>query len=134
MNTTIYINIYEQFKTEVPTGKKVTIIGFGEFGFLAKTQTTIQEINKKPHYQNCPESMMGVELIHKPKGKRQMFRKRIESSSNVLVYDGWIDIDIEDIMYKKEGIMQYTKYPCFDKRFLEDIIKTVTDTPIMIRM
>jgi len=116
------MNLFEQITSANILDKKVTLISYGEFGFLEQTQTIIQTINKKEHYQNAPEDKMGVELIHKPKGKRKMWSRGIDYCNRVLVYDGWVDIDLDKVVYEEmDNGMRKSRYTCFDKQYLVDV-------------
>jgi len=127
------MNLFEQITTTNILDKKVTLITYGEFGFLALSQTIIQNVTPKEHYCNAPEDKMGVELIHKPKGKKKQWSKSIDYCNNVLIYDGYVDIDLDKIIYEELGNgMRKSRYTCFDKRYLEDIKKALKNESLLL--
>ena len=132
--------MHDQFKN-LKDGDKITLIAFNDFGFLGMTKTTFQSVTPKPHYQNCPANMYGVELIHKPKGKRTSYRKTIDYNNSVLIYEGWKDIDIDKIQYNYQdnidpayAYIRETKYCSFDKRYLKDITQVEKNPLITINI
>jgi hypothetical protein len=68
-------NLYESLKALNLEGKKITLISYGEFGFLGATQTTVKELNAKKHYQYAPDDMTDIEILHTPKRKRTSYSK-----------------------------------------------------------
>lgn len=133
------MKMYNEMSSTLKEGQKITLITFGEFGFLGMSQTVFNSVKPKQHYQNCPENMIGVELIHKPKSKRTSYRKIIDYNNSVLIYDGWCQIDLDKIQYnygentkpKLFEFMRSSKYPCFDERYFQDVLKTVKNKPIL---
>jgi hypothetical protein len=128
------MSMYTEF-SKLKEGQKITIIGLGEFGFPAKSLTTFHSVREKPHYYNCAANMYGVEIIHKPKGKRTHYKKSIDYNSGVLVYDGHVNIDIDSLINNikedKNFVIKESKYPCFDKRYLQDIKAAINKSPII---
>ena len=126
------MKMYQEFSNKLNKGQKITLVSFGEFGFLGMTQTTFEEVTPKNHYQNCPEDMIGVQLIHKPKRKRTAYRKIISYNNSVLVYDGWVDIDMDSIQYNQiDKYTRETKYSCFDSRYMTDVESAIKVKPII---
>ncbi len=102
-------------------GEKITIIGFGEFGFIQTTQTRLHSIDiKENKYSNIGEKH--IHLIHKPKHKRKHFRKDI--SNDTVILKGWFNIDTEKINfreYEQNGMTIKESYTtAFDRFPLKD--------------
>ena len=116
------MNLFEKLNNAEIFDKKVTMITYGEFGFLALSQTVIHSVTSKSHYCNAPDEKMGAKLIHTIKGKRKSQEKNIDYCNNVLIYDGYVNVDLDIIIYEDMGNgMRKSRYTCFDSRYLADI-------------
>ena len=109
-------------------GEKVTIIKFSDFGFPILFHTVIQKVENKP-YAQYNEALW---ITHKPKRKRSLYRNIILPNENILVYRGWLNIDMNKLIYnttpKNEFItVQQSKYHSFDRQYLADVIEQYGD-------
>ncbi|QWU14406.1 hypothetical protein SAMN04487895_101716 [Paenibacillus sophorae] len=110
---------------------KVTIVKFTDFGFPVAIQTVIDHVEVKP-YAQYKESL---KIVHKPKRKRSLYSNTILPYENFIVYDGWINVDIDSItktVIKETPSMTVTQgnYACFNDNYLTDILSAVPETPI----
>ena len=124
--------MFDELFNNLEDGQKITLVGFGEFGFLGVTQTTFKDVFTKPRYQNCPVKYNDVVIRHQPKRKRTMFDKRMNCDSPVIIFNGWVDIDKDKIMYNQlNEFTRETKYTCFDKRYFTDVENSLNVKPII---
>jgi hypothetical protein len=104
-------------------GEKVTIVKFNDFGFPVVFETVLKGIANKP-YAQYNEALW---ITHKPKRKRNLYRNIILPNENILVYRGWLNIDINKSAYtisnEKGMVVQQSKYGCFDDQYLHDVIE-----------
>jgi hypothetical protein len=109
-------------KLQELTGEKVTIVKFSEFGFPVVFETVLNKVINEP-YAQYKESLV---LIHKPKRKRTLWKNRILPNEELLVYHGWLNIKDEmfyNITKTAAMTMKESKYSCFDKQYLHDVIE-----------
>ncbi|RXZ78149.1 hypothetical protein EBB07_29280 [Paenibacillaceae bacterium] len=109
--------------------RKVTIVKLSEFGFPVAFQTVIKKVVVKP-YAQYSESLR---ILHRPKRKRSNYENIILPDESILVYDGWINVDIDstkNITESKHFIIKQSKYRCFDKRYMIDLFNSIDATPI----
>ena len=130
---------YEQvINTGLKQGDKITLVSESEFGGMWAVQTVFDHAEISKHYQNCPESMYGVKICHRPKGKRKLYASNISYNVPFAIYKGWVDIDTENIVYnikpltekeKAAGITQIreSKYTAFDPCNFADLKKAYPD-------
>jgi hypothetical protein len=120
--------IYGEMR-KLKEGQKVTIVTNGEFGGIVVMQTTIDNMYPQAHYLNCPNDLYGVRLLHQPKGKRRLRENIISYNHHVLVYDGWIEVDEENIMFNKVEnngyVVKSSKYLAYDVRYFYDVEKFI---------
>jgi len=105
-------------------GEKVTIVKFNDFGFPVVFNTVIDKVENKP-YAQYNEALW---LTHKPKRKRNLYRNIILPNESILVYLGWLNIDMNKLIYnttqENELItVQQSKYHSFDRQYLHDVIE-----------
>jgi hypothetical protein len=112
-------------------GEKVTIIKFSDFGFPIAWNTTLNKAESLP-YAQYNESL---QIIHKPKKKRSYIRNTILPNEDILIYKGWLNIDTEKLSYTIEESNDVTvkrsKYGCFDKNYMKDIMNYIKAEPIV---
>lgn len=118
---------FELVNSKLTKGQKITIVSGGEFGGLYAVQTIYESCKPNRHYQDCPESMMGVTILHTPKRKRKMYQTGISYNTPLVIYDGWIDIDTDNIMFdtleeNAKCTVRQSKYTMFDNRYFEDLV------------
>jgi hypothetical protein len=114
---------YELLK-DLKQGQKITIVSSNDMGFVYVIQTVYHERKPHHHYVDCPESMIGVTIVHKPKRKRSLYKTVIDYNAQMLIYDGWIDVDTDCIyeIEEKDGMtVKKSKYTAFDNRNFEEI-------------
>ena len=98
-------------------GKKITLLYIHNFGKVHSVQTKFEEMQvKENHLQKF------TYLIHKPKYKRSLYMQEVK---NMIVLNGWIDIDTDKINYKiyeNNGYkIKECYHPAFDTTPLKDI-------------
>lgn len=111
---------------ELTPDRKVTLVKFSEFGFPVLINTVIKNVEVKP-YAQYNESLR---IIHKPKKKRSLFQNIILPKDELLVYDGWLNVDLDSITkvsLKEDDSVKITqsKYMSFDRNFINDIVSTL---------
>ena len=102
--------------------RKVTMFGLSEFGFPVTRQTTVREATRNGRY---------VELIHKPKRKRRWFKKTVQPSEEIYVFDGWIEINAEMYTETSSNGHRMSKQ-CFSEEYTTDALKSAGQEPLMI--
>lgn len=119
---------FKLFEKNVKYFQKLTVVYGGEFGGLTAIQTTALNWTVLPHYYNCPENMNGVVLEHKPREKRSTRKLNISYNTPLVVYDGWLDIDTESIVYKKvrENVHE-SRYDMHSKQYFYDLLEQYPD-------
>ena len=86
---------------------KVTIVKFSEFGFPVAIQTVLKSVENKS-YAQYDEALW---IVHKPKRKRSEHRNIVLPHESLLVYIGWIDINMKNIAYSQiNDITRQSKY------------------------
>lgn len=114
---------YKLFEENLHEGQKITIAMQGWVGGICVIQTTYSRCEPAPHYLNCPESKIGVKVIHKPKGKRSVYETTIDYITAVIVYDGWVDLDTDDVVYEDLGNgRKMSRYTMNDRRMFDDLL------------
>ena len=117
---------YNLVNEALKEGQKITIVSTNSFGGLYVIQTVYNSCKPALHYQNCPDDKIGVTIVHKPKRKRSFFKTTIDYNADMIIYDGWVDINT-DVLYnieRKDGVtIKHSKYTYFDVRNFEEIIK-----------
>lgn len=111
---------------QLTQGRKVTIVKFSEFGFPVVINTVIDKVVVEP-YAQYKESL---KIIHKPKRKRSLYANRIIPKDALLVYDGWLDIDLgsltKTVIKQDENVtVTQSKYRSFDKQLMQDAISSI---------
>lgn len=122
-------NVQNAFKStinQLTGGRKVTIVKYSEFGFPIAFNTTIDKVMVEP-YAQYKETL---KVVHKPKRKRSLYVERILDKDSVLIYDGWLDIDLDslanNIIREDSHItVKQSKYHSFDKQYFKDAIATI---------
>lgn len=112
-------------------GRKVTIVKLSEFGFPNVMQVRIEEVKTEKYAQHDDT----LKIVFIQKRKRTRFSVRLLPHEEILIYDGWLDINFNSLMYGKvedKGavIMKTSKYGCFDKRYLTDAVDLIGKNPI----
>lgn len=126
---------HEAFETavkELQENRKVTIFKFNEFGWPVMYQTRIKDVEVTPYAQH-KESLL---IWHTPKGKRSKFGERVLPSNEFIAYDGWVEIDIDQLTYHIESksndvTVKRSKYTCFDRNYFADL-KRVINKEILV--
>lgn len=115
---------YNLVNEALKEGQKITIVSTNSFGGLYVLQTEYKSCKPALHYQNCPENMIGVTIIHKPKRKRNLYQSTIDYNADLLIYNGWVDINT-DVLYNIENKggteIKRSKYLSFDSRNFKEI-------------
>lgn len=127
-NNSHYLPALEQ----LTQGRKVTIVKISEFGFPYALNTTINNV----HISSYAQYSESLSIIHTPKRKRNKHGLRILDHNEIIVYDGWLDIEVDNITkttIKEDDNVKVTssKYMSFDKRNITDILQAVPQKPIL---
>lgn len=117
---------------QLTNGLKVTLIKLSEFGFPVLINTVIESAEIKPYAQHKDT----LYIVHKPKRKKSLYSNRIMPYAEILVYDGWLVIDLDNITkttLKENEHMKVTqgKYCSFDKNYMIDIKNAIQQQPLV---
>ena len=112
-------------------GKRYTIASMGDFGFCNSTQFTLEAIRvgRYAQYDHC------VELIVKPKGKRNFRSIQFYGRKVFALWADWIAVNTDAFgAPSQEGpfIARRSRYLSCDERFLTDAISSVQQKPLII--
>lgn len=130
------MDIYQELIRLIKNNKlkceqKITLCYRQEFGELAVCKTKFYHCEKEPTYNNCPADTYILKIYHIPVGKRNMRITKIASQSCIVIFDGYIDIDVEDINYNisyKEGLkIMESKYTHFSNEVFKDLVEKYPD-------
>lgn len=112
-------------------GTKITIVSQNDLGFDYVVKMRFLKCNPSPHYYNCPDAKIGVEIIGVPQRKRSAYRLKIDFLTPFIIYDGWRDIDLESVLFNKDEHENVTittsKYLAFDSQKYIDISERYSD-------
>lgn len=118
--------------SELETGRKVTMIKFSEFGFPQLIQTVIDSVkfDLYAQYNNA------LYISHKPKRKRSNYTEVVLPHQEVMIYDGWIDFDIDSVSHitiksSQSVTVRQSKYTSFDPQFMIDLRSTLSIIPLV---
>lgn len=127
-----YQSIFSSAVQELKQGRKVTIFKFSDFGFPVIFNTVIEQvlIEKWAQYNET------MKMIHKPKRKRSFYSNRLLPDEKLLVYDGWLEVDIDkltnNVIKENEYVtVKQSRYGCFDSQYLTDIVNLLNQEPIV---
>jgi hypothetical protein len=131
-------NLREQFAEmsefrelfKLSTGKRYTIASMGDFGFCNSTQFTLEAIRvgRYAQYDHC------VELIVKPKGKRNLRCIQFYGRKVVALWTDWIAINTGAFGAPTQDgplITRTSRYLSCDERFLTDAISSAQQKPLI---
>nr|WP_222125651.1 hypothetical protein [Paenibacillus xylanexedens] len=118
--------------SKLETGRKLSIVKFSEFGFPQLIHTVIESVNVD-HYAQFDNALY---ITHKPKRKRTNWTDIILPYQEVLVYDGWIDLDIDSvsrniIISNRSVTVKQSKYSSFDSQYMSDIKTKLNLNPLI---
>ncbi|MET3505571.1 hypothetical protein [Halalkalibacter oceani] len=114
-------------------GEKVTIIKLSDFGFPVAIQTTLKSsaIESYAQYENT------LKIIHKPKRKRTYYSNRIMESDQLIVVNGWINLNESlthsTLTQNEQLTVKQSKYSSFDKQYLSDILDSLNKNNLIIK-
>ncbi|GAB6989380.1 hypothetical protein [Paenibacillus pini] len=116
-------SVFAEVVKELQPERKVTLIKFSEFGFPVLINTVIKSTEIKPYAQHKDS----LKIIHKPKKKRSLWSNIILPTDELLVYDRWLNTDLDEITkvtIRENELCKMTqsKYLCFDRSYFSDII------------
>ena len=75
------------------------------------------------HYCGGPQETYGVTLLFKPKRRRNAYKMKLEHSTPLIVYKGYVNINVGDIVYKRCGNAKMSRYGMHDSRYFTDTLK-----------
>lgn len=114
---------YNLFQENVKEGNKITVVSQGEFGGVCVSQMTYLGSEPAAYYCGCPQEMYGVALLFKPKGRRRTYKMTLEYSALLIVYKGYVNINVGDIVYKRCGNAKISRYGMHDSLYFTDTLK-----------
>jgi len=126
------MDIYHEFNNLMQNNKlkpeqKITLCYRQEFGELAVCKTRFYHCEKVPSYSNCPEDRYILKIYHIPAGKKRMRISNIPSQSCLVIFDGFVDIDVDKINYNisyNNGLkILESKYPHFSDEVFKELVK-----------
>ncbi|ODA07652.1 hypothetical protein [Paenibacillus polymyxa] len=128
-----YISKFTKVTKQLKPESKATIVKFDEFGFPVVLHTVIKGVGIEP-YAQYNDSLV---IEHQPKQKRKLWETRVLPYEELMINDGWIDIDTDKAMHNVIKSDEYvtikqSKYRCFDKHFLKDIKALINQQPLVI--
>jgi len=126
---------YNLVREHLSERQKITLVYQGEFGGLSIIQTTYLGCKPAPHYLNCCDSMVGVSICHKPRGKRKSGYKTISYNVPLIIYDGWQHIDANKIVFDRidENTLK-SKHTMHNNRYFSDLLRAMPDCVIFADM
>lgn len=115
---------------KLSVGQRYTIASMGDFGFCNSTQFTLEAIRvgRYAQYDHC------VELIVKPKGKRNLRSIQFYGCKVFALWAGWVAVNTDAFgAPTQEGpvIARRSRYLSCDERFLTDAIASVQQRPLI---
>lgn len=117
------MNKYNLFQENVKQGDKITVVSQGEFGGVCISQMTYLGSEAAANYCGCPQEMYGVMLLFKPKGRRRTYKMTLEYSAPLIVYKGYVNINVGDIVYKRCGNTEMSRYGMHDPRYFTETLE-----------
>lgn len=126
------MDLYQEFKKVMQNKKleseqKITLCYRQEFGELTSCHTRFYHCEKEPLYKNCPEDKYILKIYHIPAGKKRMRISNIPSQSCLVIFDGFVDIDVDKINYNisyNNGLkILESKYPHFSNEVFKELVK-----------
>ena len=111
-------------------GERYTVLFLNEMGLGANS---VQFIHHEVHFRAYAQHTDALQLIMKPKRKREFRQMWFRGSKEFVVFKGWIDLDTDMFVAPSvEGPVTVcrSKYPSFDKRYLLDAIKRAKVAPL----
>ncbi|MBX3041650.1 MAG: hypothetical protein KF789_13170 [Bdellovibrionaceae bacterium] len=119
--------------TQLERGQKYTLLTQGGFGAIAQ-KIVLQDIKVGP-YAQYSES---VQLIYKPKGKRNLSGSRFHGIASCVVWAGWVDVNTDPFKPSEISstgmVVRSSRYSSFDSRYFTDAIASVSATPIFSKV
>lgn len=115
-------------------GKRYTLLVMSGLGIGAHAIHITMEKAKVGKYAQYDDS---VELIFKPKGKRNLRAMQFYGRQEFVVWENWIDLNTEAFTQGKERpfvIVKRSKYASFDKRYLTDAIASTPIKPLYTKL
>lgn len=126
-----HYSIFADALQQLTQGRKVTIVKYSDFGYPIMFHTVIDRVIVEPWAQYKET----LKIVHKPKRKRSLYANRILPDETLLIFDGWIDIDLDNLtntIVKDDEYMtvKMSKYASFDDQYFVDIMSTIQQKPI----
>jgi len=127
-----HYSIFENALQQLTQGRKVTIIKYSDIGYPIMFHTVIDKAIVEPWAQYKET----LKIVHKLKRKRSLYANRILPNESLLIFDEWLDIDFDKLIYnvtKSDNhiTVKETKYYSFDNKLFFDVINTVQKQPIV---
>lgn len=106
--------------------------------FLRQYYVTEQSIFSEAVNQLTKGRTESLKIIHKPKRKKSLYYNLILPGNSLLVFDGWLDIDAEALIYNttketKDIVVKKSKYSSFDNNYINDVRSLVNEKPIFCK-
>ena len=111
-------------------GERYTVLYLNEMGMGA---SSVQFVHHEARFGSYAQHSDAVQLIMKPKRKREFRQMWFHGSKEFAVFQGWVELDTE--MFSApvdDGLFtsRKAKYLSFDKRYLFDAIKSAKVAPL----
>lgn len=118
----------ELFKLSI--GQRYTIASMGDFGFCYSLQFTLEAI-RVGRYAQYDHS---IELIVKPKGKRNLRSIQFYDRKVFALWSNWVDVNTDAFgkpLQEGPFVARRSRYLSCYERFLTDAISSVRQTPLI---
>lgn len=113
--------------------RRVVLYSIDDLGIPVTYHTTVNYACIKDYAQH-KEALF---LVHTPKGKRKQRIHLTLPHNDLVIYDGWVNLDIErktmNIEDKGNVIVKQGKYLSFDKRYISDVIEQTPIQPLLVK-
>ncbi len=119
--------------TKIVPNKRYTMLTFNEFGYPCIFQVkavSVKEVNHKQYQYALPEK--SIEFIFILKRKRHANRLVVKDNTDIVVWEGWHDIDATKTYTDKYGC-KCSEWTCFDSQSIGLALANCTEEPIILQ-
>lgn len=126
------MDIYQEFmrlikNNKLKSGQKITLCYRQEFGGLTSCHSKFYYCEKVPLYKNSSEDKYVLKIYYIPAGKKILRVCNISSRSCIVLFNGFVDIDVDEINYNviyNNGLkILESKYQHFSDEVFKDLVK-----------
>lgn len=119
---------------KLESGKRYTLLLMSDFGIgVHAIQITMEKSNVSKYAQYSD----AIELIFKPKSKKNLRVIQFYGKKEFVVWEGWVTVDTEAFTRGEDtpfATVKRSKYPSFDRRFLTDAIASTPEKPLFTKL